>query len=78
MQIMINTIPIQEEYITLEKGKRSRIHPNLTVLEYYNCNMVYNVFNKFFIVDYKFENGKYSKTLISSQIDYLIEVLQNA
>lgn len=75
MKIEIYSKPIQSEYVILEKGKREYIHPKLKLLDNYDCLITYNIPYKFFIVDYNNENGKYTKTLISSQVDAIIELL---
>lgn len=73
MKIDIKTKPIQEEYVILEAGKRSFCHPSLKVLEYYDCKIVYNIPNKFFIVDYNRDGNL--KTLLSSRVDFIIDIL---
>jgi hypothetical protein len=75
MKIEIISNPIQSEYITLEKGKRSFIHPNLRVIEDYDCDLVYNRIHKFFVVDYKRINGSFTKTFMTTNIDSMIEIL---
>jgi hypothetical protein len=80
MQILLNVAPMQqlEEYVVLDKGKRGRIHPKLSAIEHCDCHIVYNTLSKFFVVDYKLENGKYSKSVITSQIDFLLDILLDA
>ncbi len=73
MKIDIKTKPIQEEYVILEVGKRGFCHPSLKVLEYYDCKIVYNIPNKFFIVDY-IRDGNL-KTLLSSRVEFIIDIL---
>ena len=75
MKIEIHSKPIQSEYIVLERGKRAYLHPKLKLVDDVDCVITYNIPYKFFIVDYKFENGKYTKTLISDQVDLIIEIL---
>jgi len=75
MKIEIHSKPIQSDFVVLEKGKRAYLHPKLKLLDDYDCIITYNIPYKFFIVDYKNENGKYTKTLISSQVDVIIEFL---
>jgi len=75
MKIEIQSKPLQGEYITLELGKRSFLHPKLKIIDMFDCQIVYNIPNKFFIVDYKKEGQIYTKTLLTTSVEFIIEVL---
>ena len=75
MKIEIHSKPIQEDFITLEMGKRAFLHPSLKAIENYDCKLVYSLDHKFFIVDYKKVDGTYTKTLMTPSIEFMIEIL---
>ena len=70
MKIEIQSRPIQGDYITLELGKRAFLHPSLKILDNFDCHIVYNIPNKFFIVDYKKENQSYCGMTITDNPYY--------
>ena len=73
MKIEIQSKPIQDEFVVLERGKRGFCHPSLKAIEQVDCVLTYNIPYKFFIVDYAREG--ILKTVISSRVDFIIEVL---
>lgn len=76
MKIEIQSKPIQDEYKTIEKGKRSFVHPSLSSVEQYDCEIIYNIPCKFFVVNYQRNNmGVYEKTLLTANVKDIIETL---
>jgi len=73
MKIEIQSKPIQEEYVVLERGKRGFCHPSLKAIEQIDCILTYNIPYKFFIVDYTRDG--ILKTAISSRVDFIIEAI---
>jgi hypothetical protein len=76
MKIEIHSKPTQEEYKTLERGKRGFVHPCLASIEQYDCEIIYNIPYKFFIVNYAHDvQGKYIKTLLTANVTDIVEIL---
>ena len=83
MKIILNYNQEQNDFIVIEPGKRRFLHPKLEDIEFVHCDIVYNKVLKYFIVDYNDEYNTrsdiiYIKTLMTSDINYLIEILKDA
>jgi hypothetical protein len=75
MKIEIYSKPLENNYIFLERGKRSLLHPKLKVIDFYDCSIMYYIHEKIFVVDYKSIGGTYTKTLLTSTIDDIVSTL---
>ena len=76
MKMEFNTKqPPPKEFKVLERGKRSLLHPNLKVIDNFDCHIEYNIRYKYFVVDYMWDGEQYTKTMYSDDIKFILEIL---
>lgn len=76
MKIEIQSKPTQDEFKIIEKGKRSFVHPCLAQIDNYDCEIIYNIPFKFFLVDYQRNaDGIFERSLLTTNVKEIIETL---
>jgi len=54
------------------KGKRVYLHPRLQLLDTIDCEVWYDREFQFFYVEYDYINGVFSKSILTKQIDSVV------